>query len=559
MKMNRPRLDRLLLLPLLTLVALTACGGGDESAARRQAVPEGGYHTFGGGPPGGILVVLADREPDALNPVTYSSNPAFQAVRLMFRALARRDSTLSHYAPDLAQSWELRPDSVVVLHLRHDVRWHDGVPVTSKDVVFTIETQKDRATASPRQTDVAAVEKVTATDSFTVEVKLSRTGVYTVNSLLEVVPIPEHLLGDVPHAKMSSAPFNQTPVGNGFYRFGRWDRGQSLVLEANTAYPEGRAALDRVILRFVPDINSALTELLSGQGDLMQKIPPDQADRVRATEGVKLYQAPRVRPAWIAWNTRRPPLDDKRVRQALLMAIDRPAIARGLFGDIGQPAYSPIPEAVAEHSPNVRPIPYDPAGAKRLLAEAGWIDHNGDGLVDRGGEPLSIEVDYISTDQSRRDVLVAVQSMLRKIGVTILPRSYESTAWVTRLRDRDFQGSFWGWGWGPGVMGPNAEMVFHSRSIPPRGTNFASYSNPRVDALVDSTLALPAGPQLQRVWAALEQQLIDDAVYAPIYLDPEQYGVNARYANVKFRGIEWWEDVPYWYIPLDKRLPRDSR
>ena len=558
MMIRRPRFNRSALLPVL-LAALAGCGGGDKQKGGAQALPAGSYHTFGGGPPGGILVFLADREPDSLNPLTYNSNPAFQAVRLMFRALARRDSTLSHYSPDLAQSWELRPDSTLVLHLRHDVRWHDGVPVTSKDVVFTIEMQKNKATASPRQTDVAAVVAVSAPDSFTVEIQLDRTGVYTVNSLLEVVPVPEHLLGSIPAAQMASAPFNQKPVGDGFYRFGQWNRGQSLTLEADTAYPEGRAALDRVVMRFVPDMNSALTELLSGQGDLMQKIPPDQTERVKATQGVTLYQAPRVRPAWIAWNTRRPPLDDRRVRQALLMAIDRPALARGLFGEVGQAALSPIPDAVVEHSRSARPIPYDPAQAKQLLAQAGWTDTNADGLVDKGGVPLKIEIDYISTDQTRRDVLVAMQSMFRAIGVTIVPRSYESTAWVTRLRNRDFQGSFWGWGWGPGVMGPNAEMVFHSRSIPPAGANFASYSNPRVDALVDSTLALPAGPQLQRIWAALEQQLIDDAVYAPIYLDPELYGVNARYENVKFRGIEWWEDVPYWYIPLDKRLGRDGR
>jgi peptide/nickel transport system substrate-binding protein len=550
----------LTLLPLLALTSLAGCGGGEKAGqGNTAAAPAGSYHTFSGGPPGGIVVVLADREPDNLNPVTYNSLPAFWTVRLMFRALARRDSTLSHYAPDLAQSWELRPDSTLVLHLRHDVRWHDGVPVTSRDVVFTIDMQKNKLTASPRQADVAAVVKVSAPDSFTVEVKLNRTGIYTVNSLMEVVPIPEHLLKDVPPAQLASAPFNQKPVGNGFYRFGGWNRGQSLTLLADTAYPEGRAALDRVIMRFVPDMNSALTELLSGQGDLLPHLPPDQAERVKATQGVKLYQAPRVRPAWIAWNTRRPPFDDKRVRQALLMAIDRPAIARGLFGDVGEPALSPIPSAVSEHSKTVKPIPYNPQMAKQLLAQAGWRDTNGDGVVDKGGQPLKIEIDYISTDATRRDVLVAMQSMLKAVGVEMVPHPYESTAWVTRLRNRDFQGSFWGWGWGPGVMGPNAEMVFHSRSIPPAGANFASYSNPRVDALIDSTLALPAGPRLQSVWAALEQQLIDDAVYAPIYLDPEQYGVNARYANVKFRGIEWWEDVPYWYIPLDKRLPRDTR
>ena len=166
-------------------------------------------------------------------------------------------------------------------------------------------------------------------------------------------------------------------------------------------------------------------------------------------------------------------------------------------------------------------------------------------------------MDYFPTEQWRQDVLVAAQSMVRKIGVELVPRAYERTAWVERLRGREFQGSLWGWGWGPGVMGPNAEMVMHTRSIPPAGANFASYSNPRVDALIDSTLVVRDTARARQVWRELEQLLIDDAVYAPLFLDPELFAVHARIRNVKFRGIEWWEDVPYWYIPENQRLPRD--
>jgi peptide/nickel transport system substrate-binding protein len=550
----RYRYDSLAAAGLLALAAaaLPACGPGDRPAVGDD-VPAGDHATFSGGPPGGVLVVLADREPDELNPLTYASNPAFQAVHLMFRSLARRDSTLSGYQPDLAESWEMRPDSVLVLRLRRDARWHDGTPVTAEDVVFTIERQQDERVASPRQADVAAVTSVTAPDSFTVEARLSRTGPYTINALLEVVPVPRHLLGDVDPGGIRTAPFGRNPVGNGFFRFLRWEAGQNLILEANAEMPEGRPALDRVVMRFIPDISAAMTELLAGQGDLL-KIPPEQSPTVEAAGNVERHGAPRVRPAWIAWNTRVPPLDDVRVRRALLMGVDRQALARGLFGDIGEPALSPIPEALWEHTPGVRPIPYDPDGARRLLDEAGWV---GQGIRQQGGRPLRLEVDYIATDQVRQDVLVAMQSMLRQIGVELVPRAFESTAWVDRLRAREFVGSFWGWGWGPGVVGPNAEMVFHSRSIPPNGPNFAGYSNPRVDQLIDAALETRDTTQLRRIWAEFEQHVIDDAVYAPLYLDPELFGVHGRFRNVRFRGIEWWEDVPYWYVQPNQLLPRD--
>lgn len=539
----------------LTLLASLALACGDRDAG--TADETGDHDTFSGGPPGGTLVVLADREPDQLNPVTFSSTPAYHVVHLMFRPLARRDSTLSGYSPDLARAWSLEDDSTLVLQLRDDVFWQDGVRTSAHDVVFTIERQRDPQTASPRQADVAAVMSVTARDSFTVEVKLSRTGLYTVNSLLEVVPVPRHLLEATTAADMRNAPFSRTPVGNGFYRFGSWVAGQTLTLLADPAKPDGRASLDRIVMRFIPDMNAALTELQTGQGDLLQRLPPSNRERMMQAANVEVYSAPRIRPAWIALNTRRAPFDDVRVRRALLMGVDRDAIARGLFGEIGEAALSPIPEVLREHSPGVTPIPHDPEAARRLLAEAGWRDANGDGIAERNGQPLRFEVEFISTDQTREAVLVAMQSMLRRIGMDLVPRAYESTTWVTRLREGSFTASFWGWGWGPGVVGPNAEMIFHSRSIPPNGPNFAAARNARIDQLIDSTLVVMDTARARTIWRELEQTMIDDAVYAPIYMDPELYGMHSRFSGVRFRGLEWTDDAPYWYIETTDRLPRD--
>jgi peptide/nickel transport system substrate-binding protein len=553
--MNTSSARRALQVALTAAVLLLACS--DAEVPANDTAPGSDAETLGGGPPGGVVVVLADREPDQLNPVTFNSVPAYHAVHLMFRALAGRDSTLSGYAPDLATSWQMEDDSTLVLTLRDDVYWHDGTRVSAHDVVFTIDLQGDPQTASPRQADVAAVSAAVARDSFTVAVTLERTGMYTVNSLLEVVPVPKHLLGDVAPADMHATAFNRSPVGNGFYRFGSWTAGQSLRLDVNADKPDGRAAIERIIMRFIPDVSAAMTELLSAQGDLLSRLPPTHMERMNAAENVEVHTAPRIRPAWIALNTRRPPFDDVRVRRALLMGVDRGAIARGLFGDIGEPALSPIPVILREHSPDVRPVPFDQDSARLLLAAAGWRDTDGDGVLDRNGRALRFEVDFVSTDQTRQDVLVAMQSMLRPIGIDLAPRAYESTTWVQRLRDGSFTASFWGWGWGPGVMGPNAEMIFHSRSIPPNGPNFAASSHPRIDALIDSTLVVTDTARARTIWRELEQLMIDDAVYAPIYMDPELYAVHSRLQNVEFRGLEWNEDAVYWWIDPPDRLGRD--
>jgi peptide/nickel transport system substrate-binding protein len=533
---------------VLALVVLLAAGCAGDARDAGETDVAGEHGTLGGGPAGGVLVVLADREPDQLNPLTFSSSPAYQVVQLMFRPLARRDSTLSGYTPELARSWHWEGDDTLILEIRDDVHWHDGVRVTADDVVFTIERQRDPATGSPRLADVAAVTAVTARDSFTVAVRMSRTGVYAVNALLEVVAVPRHLLHDIAPAELRNAPFGRRPVGNGWYRLAAWTAGQSVTLDVNPDQPGPRPALDRIILRFVPDMSAALTELLTGQGDLIQRLPPQMAPRVSSATNAELHGGPRVRPAWIAFNTRRPPFDDVRVRRAILMSIDRQAIADGLFGDIGEPAPSPIPAVLREHTPGVTPVPYDTVAARRLLAEAGY---------GAGGRTLRFEVDFISTDQTRQDVLVAMQSMLRRVGVELVPRAYESSTWVQRLRDGSFGASFWGWGWGPGVVGPNAEMIFHSRSIPPAGPNFGAARNPRIDQLIDAVLVEQDTARARPLWAELEQLMIDDVVYAPIYMDPELFAVSARFENVRFRGIEWVEDVAWWYVPERARLSRD--
>ena len=542
--------------------ALAACGGGggDRPAAGKDgAADEGvgaGHPTFTGAAPGGTMIFLAEGDADDLNPLTFDNTQSYQIVHLLFRALARRDSTLSNYTPDLLERWEQPDSNTVILRVRPNLKWHDGRPVTAEDVVFTIQRQQDSATASPRQADVAGVESVRAVDPQTVEVKLNRTGPSTVNALLEVIPVPRHLLQNVPPAQTRFNAFSQRPVGNGLFRFGSWNKGQQITVEANPDAPEGRPALDRIVIRVVPDATARLTQLLNGEADAM-KVSPEQREQLANGRGVRLETAAQVRPGWIAFNQQKAPVNDAAVRRAFLMAINRQQIVQAQFGEQGTPALSPIPPGLREHSADVRPIAADPNGARQLLEQAGWRDTNGDGIREKGGQPLRIEVEVSSADQMRKDMLVFIQQQVRQAGIDLQIREMERASWVERLRGRQYTASFWGWGWGPGVMGPNAEMLFHSRSIPPNGANFAGYSNPKADQLIDQILVENDTTRARGLWKQLEQQVIDDAVYAPIFLDPEFYAVNNRFANVKFRGPEWWEDAIYWSIPENRRLPRD--
>lgn len=541
-------------------VALAACGGGGGGGNQQggdETPPPGKYNTIGGGPTGGTLVMLSEGDADNLNPLTYDASPAYNLVHLMFRALGKRDSTLSSYQPDFLQGWEQKDSTTLILHVRPGIRWHDGVPTSAADVVYTIQMQKDSSVASTRQQDVEGVTSARAIDSMTVEVKLARTGTATVNSLLEVVPVPKHLLDTIPPARMRFAAFNNRPVGDGLYRFVSWTKNQQAVVDANHDAPQ-RPSIDRIIVRVVPDPSARLTALLNGEGDV-DKLTAEERDRVKGSQTVRLYSAARVRPGWIVWNVDKAPVNDPVVRRAFLMAINRQQLAQLEFGPQGEPALSPIPARLREHSADVKPIAYNAAQAGQLLQQDGWVDTNGDGVREKNGQPLRLTVEYSSADPVRQDMLVAMQAMVKQAGIQLVPQAYERTTWVDRLRSRQFQGSFWGWGWGPGVMGPNARSVWHSASIPPGGANFAGYRNPKLDALIDSVIVEPDTAKAHAMWKQIEQTVIDDAVYAPIFFDPEFYGVSSRFRGVKFRGPEWWEDVIYWWIPPQLMTGRDKQ
>jgi peptide/nickel transport system substrate-binding protein len=546
----------------LAALALAACGGGGDAnrpgaQGGDEAPPPGNHNTFGGGPPGGTLVMLAEGDADNLNPLIFEATQASQLVHLMFRAIGRRDSTLSNYTPDFAERWEVKDPTTVIVHVRPGIRWHDGVPTSAEDIVYAIRMQKDDKIASTRQQDIEGIASARAVDSMTVEVKLSKPGPYTVNSLLEVVPVPHHLLDSIPPEKMRFAAFNQRPVGNGLFRFVRWNKNQEVVVDANRDAPQ-RPSLDRIIVRVVPDPSARLTALLNGEGDL-DKVSSDQRERLQGAPNVRLVNAVRVRPGWIVWNAAKAPVSDPAVRRAFLMAVDRTRLVQGLFGPEGEAAQSPLAPKLREHNADVRAIPYNVAQAGQLLQQAGWVDANGDGVREKGGQPLRLEVEYSSADPVRQDMLVGMQDMVKQAGIQLVLKSYERTTWVARLRGQEFVGSFWGWGWSPGVVGPNARGVWHSGSIPPGGANFGGYRNPKLDALLDSVIVEADTGRSRGMWRQIEQTVIDDAVYAPIFFDPEYYGVSSRFRGVKFRGPEWWEDVIYWWIPENLRTPRDRQ
>lgn len=327
------------------------------------------------------------------------------------RASARNPSAR---IPDLAAALpEVSSDGLTVtVPLRDDVTFHDGEPFTADDVVFTYESIIDPEVASPLAGIMDSLERVEALDEQTARFNLNRPDP-AIFDKLQIGIVPEHLLSG--EEDLETASFNSEPVGTGPYTFEEWTSGSRISLSANPDYFDGAPNIGRVVFTFVEDENSRAALLEDGSVDGIGLIP-SLASRFEDSDEFQLFEVPSADARVIILPNENPALEDPEVRRALSLAIDREAMVDGVLYGYGEPAYGPIMPGHWAYDPAAE-VPYDPEEASRLLEEAGWSDTDGDGTLDRDGQPLSFTLLYPADDSVREGVALATSSDLADIGV----------------------------------------------------------------------------------------------------------------------------------------------
>jgi peptide/nickel transport system substrate-binding protein len=526
MRASRPfRRTALALVPML----LAACGGGGDA---------GGKGGSGGGAAGGggtaVFAVLGDFQ--AFNPIT-NTHITTRDVELymLYTPLVQFDSSL-HATPYLAERWELA-DSAVTFHLRRDVKWHDGRPVTAEDVKFTFDRAKDPETASGLvgSTYLAQVNSATVVDSFTIRFGFVAPHADALEDFWWA-PVPKHLLESVPAAQLGQAPFNRRPVGSGPFRFVEWRQGNSLTLEANPDFPAGlggRPMLDRVVFRVIPEATTLVTELLNGTADVIAyTLLPDQAAQVRSQEGqgFKLNHYPGREFYYIGWNNTRAPFNETAVRRALAMAIDKNRMIEGLLRGFGQPAHGVIPPYSPMYTDVAASDPHDVAQARRILAEAGWRDTDGDGIVEKNGRPLRFTLLTNSENRLRQDVQQFVQQQLRQIGADAQLRTIEFQTMLQQHKARDYDAIITSWQLDTFRVDP-ISLFSCAEAQRPGTANRAGYCNPAVDQLMQTGTRSTDAAQAKAVWQDFSQAILEDQPITTLFWMEDMAGVGPRLQN----------------------------
>jgi peptide/nickel transport system substrate-binding protein len=441
---------------------------------------------------GGTVVVALRSDFQAFNSITNSALHTMEIINnALFTPLVRFNADLEP-EPYLAESWEEHGDTAVTLRLRRDVRWHDGQPVTAEDVKFTFDVAKEPAAASYLEsTFLARVASAQVVDSFTITFRYSHPHVEPLQGFYWP-PMPRHLLHDVAPAEMRNAPFNRQPVGSGPYRFGQWRANDQLLLVRNEDFPDalgGPPAPDRVVFRIIPEASTRLTEVITGSVHVMLQPVPEQAAQLRDRPGINLISIPGNTFFYIGWNHARPPFNDRNVRRALTLALNRSEIIGALLHGQGEQAVSTLPPWHRFAPDGVAPLPHDPEQAARLLDAAGWSTGPDGTRRNTNNQPLRFTL-LTSDDATRRAVVEVVQSQLRRVGAQVDVRVMEFQTMLAAHRDRDFDAIVTNWV----IVGFDAAAaptaLFHSSQADvPGSPNRSSVRIPRLDAAIERAAA----------------------------------------------------------------------
>jgi peptide/nickel transport system substrate-binding protein len=474
--------------PALALFAIiAACGGGPDRET------------------GGIIVVGMRNDFGAFNPIVNGDLYTGEMINYaLFTPLIRYDADLN-VAPHLAESWEEQGDSAIIFRLRRDVNWHDGERVTAHDVAFTFERAKAPESASligdAFINDVASVEII---DSFTVRFVYERPHAQALEDFWWA-PAPRHLLEDVPAAELRNAPFNRQPTGSGPYRLVEWRARERVVLERNEDHAAslgGPPAVQRIVFRVVPEASTMLTELVTGGVHVDVPVLPEQVERIEAEPSLRLFAYPGRTVYYVGWNNARPPFDDARVRRGLALAIDRQQIIDALLAGQGSPANGPLPPWHPLYPSQVAPLEHSPAEADRLLAEAGWIDRDKDGVRENlAGEPLRFLL-LAADDALRRSVVEILESQFRRIGARAEIRVTEFQTMLQQHRSRDFDAVFTNWVLDNFRASAAPFALFHSsQAAEPGSANRSAVKIPALDRLIEQGGASTDPGQQREIWA----------------------------------------------------------
>lgn len=448
------------------------------------------------------IVVIIESSPTNLDPRVGVDAQSERIDSLIFDDLLDRDEHLN-IKPALAESWEISNPTTYVFHLHHGVRFHDGRPLTSRDVKWTFDSLLQRKVISVKSDVYKYVERIDTPDDYTVVFHLKEPFAALLWNL------SDGAVGIVPYG--SGSEVTAHPIGSGPFRFVRAHQDQDVVIERNDDYWGPKPRVERVRFAVVPDPTTRALELRKGSADIaINAIAPDTILALQREPKLQVLRSPGTELQYLAFNLRDPILRDPRVRQAIAYAIDRGPMIHYLWHGYARPAASVLPPESWAYDDGVVKYIHDPEQARHLLDAAGYPEKNG----------VRFHITMkTATEETGRLLAAVLQQQLRDVGIALDIRSFEFATFFSDVTRGEFQ--LYSLRWVGGNEDPDIfEYIFASDRFPPNGSNRGFYSNPKVDALIAACRRELDQNKRREIYSEVQKALAQDEPYINLwYLD----------------------------------------
>lgn len=479
--------------------------------------------------------------PSSLNPMLVSDMPSLRATELMYEGLVS-PPVAGEVEPALAESWKVSEDEgSVEFKLRSGLVWHDGMPLTSEDVLFTIESGKDPRTATALGAQFEAFGDVETPDERTIIVNFKRN---VLNPLLyfDFKILPAHLF---PEGYVAAEAAIESPVGSGPYKFGEWTHAGEIKFVRNPDYKRGYTGnIETVEVSPVPDDNIRKELLSYGAVDLLPQVRPKDIPILEELSSVRLYPYSTLSYSYLGLNFRNPLIRLKAFRQALIVGINRKEMLKAHYGNRGTIISGPFPPASWAYNFDVKPWEADVAVAKNLLEEAGIVDSDGDNIREFKGEPVKLRIVSLAQSEVQKAVVLDLQQQLKNIGLDAMVRFMEPMAWkITVFDEHDFDMVLSEWTFDNSV---NIYTLFHSTQTGPNQNNFGGYFNPDVDSLLEESREAKSSEMLRAVYGELHKKLHDDLPYLFLWSLNRYAAVHSRIESVRLHPFYFFSYIAGW-------------
>ncbi len=529
---------------LFTLACLTACNekplNNSNTSALNQHYPVSD---------GGTMISAMTGEPSGLIYMVAGESASAAIASNIFNSLLKYNQNLD-LTGELAEGWEISEDQkTITFKLKPNLKWADGKPLSSEDVLFTWQLVTDEKTRSPYASDFQLVKKAEAPDPLTFRITYEQAYAPALDSWAGLQILPKHLLKG---QDIHTTAFARNPVGSNYYKLDSWTHGENLKLSRNPSSVLGPANINELVTRIIPDNSAQFLELMADNIDSMSLDPIKYSRIIPARPELQaklnLYKELGNSYTYMGFNLKHKPFDDVRVRKAINYAIDKQEIIDGVYLGLGINIASPYKPGTRWSNADLQPYPYDPNKAKALLKEAGFKDTNGDGILERDGKPFAFEI-ITNQNKEREKSAVLIQRRLKEIGIDAKIRSIEWASFISRfIKTGDFDVVVLGWGLG---LDPDQYNIWHSSQQEPGQFNFIGYHNPKVDALLEQGRTELNPEKRMKIYHEFAKVLLEDS---PIVYLSAGYGLTAMHKRIQGianpvppAGVGY--DSQKWYIP----------